>query len=90
MFIEPGSPEELAGCLAESNAARRSLRLGGHFTKDGMAGPLVDADVTISTRRMDRILIYEPADPAAPCQLMVFSSLHARRRESPRRDLRPG
>jgi glycolate oxidase FAD binding subunit len=62
VFIEPGSSEELAGCLAESNAAQRSLRIGGYFTKDGMAGPLVDADVTISTRRMDRVLIYEPAD----------------------------
>ncbi len=36
--------------------------MGGHFTKDRMAGPLVDSEVTISTRRMHRILIYEPAD----------------------------
>ncbi|MGI8743542.1 MAG: FAD-binding oxidoreductase [Bryobacteraceae bacterium] len=61
-MIEPGSPEELAVCLAEAATPRHSIHIGGNFTKDRWIGPAVDADVTISTRRMNRILLYEPAD----------------------------
>ena len=60
--IQPGSPAELAETLADANRQGRTVRVGGNFTKDKMAGPLMDADVTVSTRRMDRVLIYEPAD----------------------------
>ncbi len=60
--IQPGSPGELAETLADANSRGRTVRVGGNFTKDKMAGPLVDADVTVSTRRMDRVLVYEPAD----------------------------
>ncbi len=59
---EPGSPAKLAEALADANATGRTVRIGGNFTKDKMAGPLVNADVTVTTRRMDRILMYEPAD----------------------------
>ncbi|MDQ2946383.1 MAG: FAD-binding oxidoreductase [Acidobacteriota bacterium] len=57
-YEEPGSPAELAEALATG----RTVRVGGNFTKDKMAGPLVNADVTVTTRRMDRVLMYEPAD----------------------------
>ena len=60
--IEPASPGELAEALADASANGRSIRLGGNFTKDRMAGPLQNADVLVTTRRMNRILIYEPAD----------------------------
>ncbi len=60
--IQPGSPGELADTLADANSRGRTLRLGGSFTKDRMAGPLEPADVTVSTRQMTRVLVYEPAD----------------------------
>ena len=60
--IEPESPPELAEALADASARGHSVRLSGNFTKDRMAGPLQNADVLVTTRRMDRILTYEPAD----------------------------
>jgi glycolate oxidase FAD binding subunit len=58
----PGTPEELAGALASAAGVHKSIRLGGAFTKNAMAGPLPDADVVISTSRLKRIVKYEPRD----------------------------
>ena len=74
--LQPGSPEELAQALAEANAGGRTIRIGGNFTKDRMAGPLLDPDVTVTTRSMDRILKYEPADLTISVEAgMPFSEL---------------
>ena len=60
--LAPGDSRELADCLREAGAARHSIRLGGAFSKDAMAGPIASADLTVSTSAMTRVLQYEPAD----------------------------
>jgi len=59
--LKPASEVELAEALADCAASRRSIRLGGHFTKDALAG-VVQADATVSTCAMRRVLQYEPRD----------------------------
>ena len=59
--LKPASEVELAEALADCAASRRSIRLGGHFTKDALAG-VVEADATVSTCAMRRVLQYEPRD----------------------------
>lgn len=60
--MQPATPEDLAACLSEAAAKRQTIRLGGNFTKDRLIGSSPDADITITTRGSNRILIYEPAD----------------------------
>jgi glycolate oxidase FAD binding subunit len=60
--IQPQSPEELAATLAELSSAGRTINLGGAFTKLRMGGPVTQADATVSTARMNRVLKYEPRD----------------------------
>jgi glycolate dehydrogenase FAD-binding subunit len=62
MLAAPGVAEELAAQLAEANAKRQFVTLCGHSTKNQMAGPLRDADVTITTRCLNRVLKYDPRD----------------------------
>jgi len=61
-ILNPQTPEELAGLLAESANAGRTIRVGGQFTKNRMAGPIAPADVTISTAALSSVLQYEPRD----------------------------
>ncbi len=61
-ILNPQMAGELAELLAESASAGRTIRVGGQFTKDRMAGPIVPADVTISTSAMGAVLKYEPRD----------------------------
>ncbi len=60
-MLTPATPEELASVLAVAASQKQSIRLGGNFTKDRIhpSGP---ADVTISTRALNRVLIFEPND----------------------------
>jgi len=60
--LHPRNPEELAEMLGAAGAAGRSVKLGGRFTKDKIAGPIAPADVTISTRCLSRVLQYDPRD----------------------------
>jgi glycolate oxidase FAD binding subunit len=62
MVIVPGSPEELASQLADASAQRQTITLCGHSSKDRMAGPILDSDVSISTTALARVLQYEPRD----------------------------
>jgi glycolate oxidase FAD binding subunit len=62
MMLAPGSPEELAAQLGESNSKAQSITLGGNFTKSAMGGPVAVSDVTISTAKLNRVLQYEPRD----------------------------
>ncbi len=48
--------------LHEAASAHRTIRLGGNFSKDALGGPVAQADVTISTAAMSRLLQYEPRD----------------------------
>jgi glycolate oxidase FAD binding subunit len=62
LSLEPNSPKELSESLAAAAAAGKTIALGGHFSKRAMGGPNRPADVTISTRRLSKILKYEPSD----------------------------
>ena len=62
MTIVPGSPEELAQCLAEANSRGQRITLVGNSTKDRMGGPIAPSDVTISTAGLNKVLQYEPRD----------------------------
>jgi glycolate oxidase FAD binding subunit len=59
--IRPESSEQLAEVLRDA-ASRGGIRLGGAFTKDGMAGPIGPAETTVSTSSMQRVLQYDPGD----------------------------
>ncbi|MDX2153598.1 MAG: FAD-binding protein [Bryobacteraceae bacterium] len=56
--LEPATPAE----LAEALACGQRIHLGGAFTKRLMGGPCREVDIEISTRRLTRIVQYEPAD----------------------------
>jgi glycolate oxidase FAD binding subunit len=58
----PRSPEELAEALRAAAEAGRTIQLEGAGTKRGMAGPIAEADVCISTVCTNRLLKYEPRD----------------------------
>src|SRR5580693_3548935 len=62
MTIVPGSPEELAQCLAEAGSRNQRVTLCGNSSKDRMGGPIAPADVTISTAALNKVLQYEPRD----------------------------
>jgi len=62
MTIVPGSPQELAHCLAEAGSRNQSITLLGHCTKGRMGGAISPSDVTISTAGLNQILEYEPRD----------------------------
>jgi glycolate oxidase FAD binding subunit len=62
MTIVPGSPEELAQCLAEAGSRSQQITLLGHCTKGRMGGAIEPSDVTISTAGLNKILDYEPRD----------------------------
>ena len=62
MLIAPGTPEELADVLAESNLRNRRIALCGNSTKERMGGPLSPSDVTISTSALNGVLQYNPRD----------------------------
>jgi glycolate oxidase FAD binding subunit len=60
--VLPRSAEDLADALATAAGAKRSIRLGGAFSKDRMAGEVAAGDTVVSTSAMTRILQYEPRD----------------------------
>jgi|SRR6185437_9578912 len=61
-LVQPATPAELAQSLAEAAGRGQTIRLGGNFTKDKMAGPLASGDVSISTRGLRSVLRYESRD----------------------------
>src|SRR5215469_7221209 len=62
MNLYPCAAQELAEQLRDASAKRQSISLRGNASKCGMAGPLVQPDIAISTSRLNRILQYEPRD----------------------------
>jgi glycolate oxidase FAD binding subunit len=58
----PENPQQLAECLGTLAGEHRTIRLGGHFSKDRLGGALQAADATVSTAAMTRVLKYEPRD----------------------------
>src|SRR5436190_20344684 len=77
-ILNPQTAGDLAALLAESAAAGQSIRLGGQFTKDRMAGPIAPADVTVSASALNCVLQYEPRDLTVSVQAGAsFSGLSA-------------
>jgi glycolate oxidase FAD binding subunit len=62
MTIVPGSPEELAHCMAQAGSRNQRITLIGYSSKARMAGPITPSDVTISTAALNKVLLYEPSD----------------------------
>src|SRR5580704_8527850 len=60
--VTPQTPEELAAALADAAAGKKSITLGGRFSKNKMGGPISSSAVTIATTRLTRVLSYEPKD----------------------------
>ena len=56
------SAAEFAAALAHAASHHQTITLEGHATKRSAGGPLEPADVTLTTRPLNRILQYEPAD----------------------------
>jgi glycolate oxidase FAD binding subunit len=60
--ITPSSPEGLAEALHQAASAGKTITVIGNNSKRLMAGPVLPADVAISTAGLTRILQYEPND----------------------------
>lgn len=70
--IIPSSPEGLAEVLLDAASARKTITAIGNNSKRLMAGPILPADMTISTTGLNRILQYEPND----LTISVESGMH--------------
>ena len=62
MTIVPGTPEELAQCMAEAGSRGQPITLLGHCTKGRMGGAITPTDITICTAGLNKVLEYEPRD----------------------------
>ncbi len=62
LAVTPSSAEELAHLLEEANAHSRTIAVAGNGSKRAMAGPVLPADLFISTKQLNRVLQYEPND----------------------------
>ena len=60
--VYPADVAELSETLGRCGAERRTVELGGHFTKQTMGGRVEPADVAISTAGMNRVVEYESRD----------------------------
>ena len=60
--MTPQNPEELAAALAAAASSKRTITLGGRFSKNKMGGPIETSAVTIATTGLTRVLSYEPKD----------------------------
>ena len=60
--ILPETTAQLAEALRDLSSARRTIKLGGNFTKDRIGGPVYPSDETVSTCALHRLLKYEPRD----------------------------
>ncbi|MGC8793055.1 MAG: FAD-binding oxidoreductase, partial [Bryobacteraceae bacterium] len=82
--VEPSSARELAEALREAASSRRSIALCGAGTKQAMGGPLA-GEVCISTRRLNRVVAYDPDDLTVSVEAGIsyaeFSRLLALRRQ---------
>jgi glycolate oxidase FAD binding subunit len=61
-LVTPASAEELACALQQAAAKSQTIALSGNQSKRLMAGPILPADVTLSTAKLQRVLAYEPND----------------------------
>jgi len=72
----PETPEQLAEALHALAAEHRTIHLGGNFSKHRLGGPVAQADATVSTRSLRRLLQYEPSDLTISVEAgMLFADL---------------
>ncbi len=60
--VAPGDASELSRVLGDCGSSRRTLEIGGAFSKRAAGGEICPADVTLSTRHLNQVVAYEPAD----------------------------
>ena len=65
---EPSSPEEFAQLLADASRAGRSTHIRGGGTKSGWGRPAPDADLTVSTSKLNRLIVHRHGDMTATVQ----------------------
>ena len=81
-FLKPTSPEELADALGSSAASSKTISISGRNSKRLMAGPILPADVSVSTAALTRILLYERDDLTISVEAGIqFSALQSFLRE---------
>lgn len=74
--IAPKSCEELAESLKEASSRCLTVTLGGNGSKRLMAGPVLPADIAISSSRLNRVLQYERNDLTVSVESgVLFSEL---------------
>jgi len=75
--LEPTTAREAADMLKSAGASKQRLTTGGNFSKRLMAGPDdAGAGLTLTTRRLNRLLKYEPRDLTVSVQTgMLFREL---------------
>ncbi len=61
-LLTPASAEELAQALQQTAANSQTITVSGNHSKRSMGGPILAADVTLSTAKLQRVLDYEPND----------------------------
>jgi glycolate oxidase FAD binding subunit len=83
--IAPSSAEDLAEALATAASKSQTISVAGNNSKRLMGGPLLPADVALSTAGLCRVLQYEPNDLTisveAGVQLSHLQKLLAGRRQ---------
>src|SRR5438067_6134477 len=60
--LTPSSTEELAEALKQAGSHSRTVTVMGNDSKRLMGGPILAADIVISTAGLRRVLQYEPND----------------------------
>src|SRR4051794_13675182 len=74
--LKPTSPEELAQTLRSAAEASKTINILGRNSKRYMAGPILPADVTVSTTALNKVLQYERDDLTISVEAgMPFSAL---------------
>ncbi len=74
--LRPASLPDLASALRDAASSNRSITLGGAFSKNAMGGPIAEADVTISTACLNRVIEYDPRDLTVSVQAgMAYAEL---------------
>jgi glycolate oxidase FAD binding subunit len=61
-ILSPNSPAELADVLRKASAHNHAVECGGNFSKALWGGPVQDANVRLSTAKLNTVLQYEPRD----------------------------
>ncbi len=74
--IVPATAEELRDALVRCSEEQASVETGGSFSKRLSGGPVSEARYRIETKKLDRLLAYEPADLTVSLQAgMRYSEL---------------